>query len=232
MFGKKKPKVITKHTSIAFWLSIPCTFFLGSVLLITSYTLTSQYFFDNEKWALFLIGFLGGIVALAILPLTRTRVFLHELKHALMVVVSGGKLKGFLVRKDSGLVTYEISEKHASAGPAITLAPYCFPMLSLPVLLAAVILQDGRQLLFSALLGFTLGIDLSMCLGEVRPVQTDFKAVMGGFLFSALYIGGWLYCWTNLCLLWVVGGRDAMWYAGGVAVHLLSRMIPDVTKGR
>ncbi len=229
MWGRKrKVKFVTKHSSIAFWISIPCTFFIGSTFLITSLTLTSQHFFDHEKWALFLMSLLCGVLLLTLFRLERTRVFLHESKHALMVIVSGGKLRGFEVHRSTGQVTYEISDNHRSAGPIITLAPYCFPMLSLPVMVAALVLQDGHHLVFSLLLGFTLGIDLTMCIGEVRPAQSDFKQVQGGFLFAAMYIGGWLYCWSNFCIIWVVGGRDAIWYSGYLALRLLKRLVPEL----
>ncbi len=228
MFKKKKVKKIEKHWSIAFWLSIPCSFFVGGICFITSLSLTSQQIFNGEVWSLFLMGLLSSMSLLWLLPLTRTRVFIHELKHALMVMFVGGTLKGMKVRKDQGAVSYEMPEEKAHYGPAIALAPYCLPLFSLIVLAMCLVFETNHRLILGLLLGISLGLDLALSISEVRPVQTDFKTVVGGFLFSAAYIAGWLFLWANLCVLWVVGGRQAFLVAFAVGMEAMRGLFPEV----
>ena len=66
-----------------------------------------------------------------------------------------------------------------------------------------------------------MGLDLSLSAGEIDPRQTDFGTVAGGFFASALYIGGTLFMWGSVCVLWVLGGRNAFLVAGYLALRMV-----------
>lgn len=202
-----------KALSIAFWTTIPCTFALGALCLITFLILFDKLLFQPQLWSLFAFGVIGAIAVFGGSSFRRGRIFIHEMKHALVVIFAGAKLKDFQVGATEGEVSYEIPEDQLHYMPIIGLAPYCFPLFSFPVLVGSAILEPNASELSTLLLGLAFGADLALAWSEIDPRQTDFREVAGGFLASALYIAGILFCWANVCLLWVLGGRAAFYYA-------------------
>ncbi len=224
--NKKKKFISEKQLSLAFWLSIPSTFVLGGVCFITSNLLFDKYFFDGERWVLFGFGLVGSLMIFGSSAVGFFRVFVHELKHAVAVFLSGGRVKGFYVGANEGEVEYEIQEDSTHYVPIIGLAPYFFPLFSFPWLLAALIFDQEHRQILTLGLGFSLGADLAFCWSEIHQRQTDFRQVAGGFFAAALYISGVLFLWVNLCVLWVLAGGDGFLFAG----FLLLRLVGLLTK--
>lgn len=229
---KKKKAKHGKALSIAFWMAIPSTFALGALCLITFLILFDKRLFEPEVWSLFAFGIVASISVVVTSELTRLRVFVHELKHALAVFLSGGTLKHFEVSAHSGEIGYEIEKDQAHYMPIIGLAPYCAPLISLPVLCAALFFENGSRELYGLALGLALGMDIAFGWSEIDPRQTDFRGVAGGFFASALYIAGVTFLWVNACLLWVVGGRTAFVYAGYLGLRLVGLFTKQYFSGR
>lgn len=208
-FNKKEKKKIEKHSSLAFWFSIPANIILGMILLITIAIFLQNGIFEKEVWALFAVGLIFAFAILSHARISRIRVLIHELRHAILVLISGNNLKHIKVGKEEGEVGYEMFEDKVQAGPLITLAPYCFPIFSIPTLMACLFLESDYRIILSLALGFALGLDISTALDEIHPGQTDFKKVVGGFFMSALFIVSFGFFWISFCFLWVVGGRNA-----------------------
>ncbi|MFN8390593.1 MAG: hypothetical protein U0136_09910 [Bdellovibrionota bacterium] len=223
MFSRKKPKVkqLGKVFSLAFWLAIPCYFILGAFSFISCLILLDKYLFQKEIWALFGFGMLSSLAVIGGAELPRLRAFIHETKHALLVFMFGKSLKEFRIGKREGHVTYEIEETHYQYVPVITLAPYCFPLFSFPALAACLLFGETEPPAYALALGLTLGADISFSYSEIHPAQLDFKNIVGGFFASALYIGGVLFFWTSMCVLWLIGGRGAFLYAGGFGTKVI-----------
>ena len=155
----------------------------------------------------------------------RFRTFIHELKHAIAVIYSGSKLKNFRVGHGEGEVQYEIPEDSSHYIPMIGLAPYCMPLLSVPVVAAAMIFEGRYSEWLPLAVGLALGADLALSWGEIHSRQSDFRSVAGGFFASALYISGVLFFWVNACFLWVIGGRNAFVYAGILGLKIVKMLI-------
>ncbi|MBP9838659.1 MAG: M50 family metallopeptidase [Proteobacteria bacterium] len=198
------------------------------MFLITTLLSLDIYIIDREVCALFAIGFIFTASIFSTSGFSRLRVLIHELRHALVVIMSGNVLKKIVVKKTEGEVSYEMYQEKTTSGPLITLAPYCFPIFSLPVMIFAIVFEGDYRAIFSLILGGTLGIDIFTAYREIHPGQTDFKQIVGGFFASALFISGVAFFWINFCLLWVVGGRNAYLYSAGIAYDIGHKIIEEV----
>ena len=132
------------------------------------------------------------------------RTFIHELKHFILVVLSGNKVKDFHFDTHTGHVEFAMYSNKVHFGPFIAMAPYFLPLFSLPTLIACFVFEEWNKPMLCILLGITLAADISMAYKEIHPHQTDFKKIFGGFLICALYLAGFHLMWTSLCLLWVL----------------------------
>src|SRR5690606_25377370 len=107
--------------------------------------------------------FLGGLASSVLLSLTfavpRLRTLLHEIKHGVVVVMSGNSVRGMTIGKGTGHIDYTIRYDKLHFAPVICLAPYFFPLLSAPVMIAALFLEAQHRELLLFLLGLTLGFD-------------------------------------------------------------------------
>jgi hypothetical protein len=114
---------------------------------------------------------------------------IHEYSHALATLVLFRKVFGIRVGKigtdddpheNSGII-------HRSSGGIgdtfIKLAPYCFPYISLIVILAF-------SYFIHATIGFITALHIYLFFKETRPYQTDIQLVQGryGFVFPYIYI--------------------------------------------
>lgn len=213
---KKKEKPIPRIYSLPLLCAIPCTFVVGWGCLYSLYLMMHQFRLPLNLWASAIAGFSGASLLLIRLELGRTKTLIHELKHACMVILTGNVLKGISVSKHSGEVKYEIYENSLHSASLIALAPYFMPLLSLPTLIAALLLESGESSLWALALGATLGIDLTTAFSEMRPEQTDFKKILGGFLASGCYLAGFHFMWVSVVAIWFMGGQAAYIYTGRV----------------
>lgn len=212
MFGKrkeKKPDSTSRIGSITLFLTIPAYFVVGCLGLIAIYVLSDFYPTDTNSW----IAFIGaGLICFLFLRRSRfprLQIFIHELKHAIMVWFVGAKVKEFKVGDDRGNVVYEIQRDDLHKVHLITLAPYTLPLFSPPMLLACLLFEGPQKPMLAAGLGFCLAIDFVSGMAEFHPAQTDLTRVYGKLLITGLFIGGSWFCWIVLCSIWVLGGSEA-----------------------
>jgi hypothetical protein len=157
--------------------------------------IASVFSFDALKW--FLLGlvvfFLFYVVALK----GRIDFFehlVHELEHAAMAFIFTGHLPSKMVIEPE-----KQSEVQAPAGGGClrTLAPYYFPLLTIPFLLLKALAALAFQLLkvpfpaflgviFDLLIGATLGFHYASLVREFRPSQPDIKKT--GLIFSIVTV--------------------------------------------
>lgn len=214
---EKKPRIdIRKKTwSFSFAVSIPLSFILGLLFLLSAIFLVPYFQLERAVWAISAASFLGSFAITANLPQGRFRVFIHELKHAVAVILSGNKVTDFHFDKHQGHVSYQFINDRTRFGPMIMLAPYFFPLFSLPAFIACLFIYDENQvILMRSLLSAALAFDLTTGYQELHPCQSDLKRVLGGFLAAGTYIAGMSFMWSATCLLLVIAGREGLIFAG------------------
>lgn len=207
-FWKKKEEKIDfnrKFGSFAFYFSIPSALILSSILLVSTLNTLKQTGFQSAIWVLLSHAFISAWALFGGKRETRTKTLIHELKHAALVIITGNKLKEIKVGRTEGHVAYNVNEDTLHLEPFVLLAPYFFPLFSLPVFLCAVFLGEGNHLPFVWALGFALGIDLTTAANEVHGHQSDLRRIFGGFLATRSFIFGANLLWASLCLLWISG---------------------------
>ena len=172
-------------------------------------TILSATTINTETWAVFATGVVGALAVIGGSSIQKLRILIHETKHAIVVLLSGNSLKNFVVGNKTGHVEYEMYKDTVHFAPIIALAPYFFPLLSLPMLILCIAFE-GQQNHFLALgLGLTFATDLSTAYTDLHPHQTDLHKISGGAITALLYLAGVHFLWTMVCLLWIAGGRNA-----------------------
>lgn len=208
IFRKKKAKIDLKKKfgSFAFFFSIPVTLALAVVGARTLLRLIEQASFDRLRWSIFAMGVCLALIVFSGSGWQRLKTFLHELKHAVIVVLTGNRLTGFSFGKREGSVEYQVYKSNMHFEPFVLLAPYFFPLLSLPALIVAVIAEPDYPLQFFFILGCTLGIDGITAFEEYHPAQTDLQRIFGGVLVTFPFLVLLNLLWWCCCALWLVAG--------------------------
>lgn len=209
-----KPE-IRKVGNWGFLFAVPSVFILATLALIILLVLFKQHPFDRHLWVSFCAAFFVALILVTRSSIQRLRTLVHELKHALLVVVTGNSVDSIEVGSGTGRVRYRMRSDKAHFGPIITLAPYFFPLLSLPVFLCALYFEGPYRLSFVIGLGVTLAFDYATNVYELHPNQTDLKAIYGGFLVAGSFLAGANLLWGLVCLIWVTAGRAGYitgWY--------------------
>lgn len=144
---------------------------------------------DASRHLPFLLGCAGYPLVhfLAFRPL-RLYVFGHELTHALAAVLSGARVRRFVVGRESGHVVVDRSNAF------VALAPYFVPIYSVLVLaawrLAACWLPAaGLEAPFSALMGATVAFHIVLTLDLLTVERQKDLVQAGGVVFSVAWIG-------------------------------------------
>ena len=223
----KKKKVDTKSRigGLLFLITIIAVFFVGIIALLANIIIVLNTKFHLPNLIVSFFGFVLGFIVFSGPGFIKLRTFLHESKHAIAVVLTGNKLKEFKAEDGSGYVTFEIYKDKLGFAPAIALAPYYFPLCSLPLFLLALFLGNSYPIVFSFLLGASCAVDILSGVAEIHPNQSDLKRIIGGFLIAAAFIGGFLFTWFNICLLWVLSGPSGFALAAKIAFIFLEKII-------
>lgn len=225
----KQPKIDTskKSGSIAFFLALPTSFILGALAFYSTAALLVVQGLDGQRLALFAAGCVVPIGFLSGRAPSRAKTLIHELKHAFLVVLSGNKLTEMKVARDLGHVSYELYESRARYGPFIILAPYFFPMFSLPALACCIVLEifdvQPYLLLSHALLGAAVAADILSAVQEFHPHQSDLQRIWGGRVLTYLFLAGANFCWVGICALWLQSGVRGYLYAGHQLVNIAAQ---------
>ncbi len=223
----KKKRKIKKRFSFAFLLSIISNYILATVFLLTVISYQAQYNIDIQEWYIFGIGVLGAVGLIVSSKISKFRVFIHELKHSILIGLTGNILKDFEVKEKTGHVKYQMYQNKLHFAPLISLAPYFFPLFSLPIFIAAIFLRENYIIQSIILLGFSLGADMTFSVSEIHSHQTDFQVIYGGFLVSALYLVGFYIMWSLACMMLAIYGAESFNTALNIAYELALKLYVD-----
>ncbi len=170
-------------------------------------------------------GTFSSVVMVTSSKLPKFRTILHEIKHAMVVLLTGNKLNKIVAGAGEGHVEYQMYKSQMHFAPLIALAPYFFPLLSLPGFICVALYDTSYPVQGAMILGFLLGSDICFGIGEIHPHQTDFKQVVGGAFFSKIYLVGFYILWPCLISLWVKSGIDGIQKGAFLVVnHMIERL--------
>ncbi len=215
-----------KLGSLAFFLAIPTELVVSGLSVYTLVKiLQTKTTLSPEVLIITASSFIGtiGIITSTRMPWLRT--FIHELKHVAMIRLTGNEFTDFHVDRktgETGYVSFKIYEDKTHFGPFISLAPYFFPLFSLPTLIAAIVFEPYSPYLFAFLLGTTLALDLLMGLHDLHPQQTDIQQILGGRFPAYLFAGSFHLMWFLLCAIWAVGTREGYLEFGRVVADFVT----------
>lgn len=202
---RKRTNKLSKVGNISFLFSTLATCFLSIALPITAFIGLSEAPVDLTRVGVFIGASLLFALACRKLRFARLRTFIHELKHAVVVVLSGNRLTKFRAGAGTGYVEYVLFQDQVRFAPMIMLAPYFWPLLSAPVLIACLILENRFPLELAGTLGAALAIDVVTGYEEIHPQQSDLKRIYGGSLIAKLFIVSALVLWLAVCSIWLIG---------------------------
>ncbi len=187
-FAEAEPVVVPVRwvkSVVGVFLLPPCYIVTASFFSALTHATEKNVWFTPEFW-FFGLGVLLWLIAYFGLPRPLlVYVFGHELTHALVVLLMGGKVSRFSVTRDGGHI---ISSK---INTWIALAPYFIPIYSVIVIglygLGSCFhdLEPYRSLLY-ALLGVTWAFHATFTLSMIPRGQTDLT--YGGTFFSLTVI--------------------------------------------
>ena len=180
------------------------------VLLLILISPVRQNLYDESIMA-YGFGIIASVLIVASSKIHKLRTIIHEIKHAVMILLTGNKLKSIVAEKHHGHVEYKMYKDRVHFAPLIKLAPYFFPLFSLPMFAIAIIFDSHYAVVCSLLLGASLGADAAFGIEEIHPFQTDFKKLLGGFFISKLYLVGFYLFWSLSLTLWVRSGPDGLY---------------------
>ena len=157
--------------------------------------------FDSKKhvymWGLWFL--LGAII----FPLMNrflkknidiVKVFTHEMCHAITALITFRRIVSFHVTEKDGVVYTSGSDKTRFL---VTLAPYCFLIYTIPLLLFRCMVKTPMMPIIDILIGFTVGLHFICIKEQTRSNQPDLTR--NPLYFSYIYIITiWLF---DICLI-------------------------------
>ncbi len=158
----------------------------------------------------FLVCVLVGGLSAQLLIRGHFSVFFHELKHAVVSILAGNPATGLRISRDSGHFKYTYSEETKSYNAFISLAPYCLPLFTLPLLGLGCILFWGDSDKIVLLVGLGYGADLVMGLRDISPRQSDFSSLRGGIGLGLLYVSSFHIIVSLIIFTWVASGLTGL----------------------
>lgn len=204
-----------RTASLAFFLSIPLAAFVAALLAVNLFVFKQKMELQLENLAIFLTGLLGAGFSIKGRSNFRwLKTLSHEIKHAFLVICTGGKITDLKVLSNSGHVQYKIPESSSHYQPFIILAPYAFPLLASSVFFASLFNHNPTHPAWIFGLGAALAIDYVTQFEDLHSNQTDFKQILGGFFLSGWFIATQYLLWFTFFLHWVLSERTGF-------VHLL-----------
>ncbi len=225
---KKKQGLKKKVLSLSFLISIPLAALLTAFNIYNIVIYHFKFTADPLAWSTFGLGFIASISILEGVKLSWFRTFIHELKHAIVILCTGNRIKNFHVEKHTGHVEFYIQKDKLHFKPLIMVSPYFLPLFSAPVFIACLIFDASFSVPLWLILGATLAADLDMGFREIHPHQTDISNMFGGIILVGLFIVSMKLMWCSFCLLWVTGGWESLQTTGATAWGFLSAIAEGV----
>ena len=190
--------------SLSFIIGIPVFFFLS----VAIFSISLHYSFEDienlYRSSLFFCSFLLGIKIFSNLKSKWLKTFIHEYKHAIAVILTGGSIKKIEVGEGEGKVEYSIQKNKLYRAHFIKLAPYYFPLCSLPLLIYMFFLSSDQIDILIIPFGLLSGLDWSTGYGEFAPYQSDIKKTLGGKYGAAMFIFSITLFWLSFYILFSI----------------------------
>jgi hypothetical protein len=209
--NKKDEQDFGSVWSLGFFLATIANIMLCPVVILLILVSPQRTFLYDEAIMAYGFGLISATLIVGSSKIHKLRTIIHEIKHAVMVLLTGNKLKSIVANKHDGYVEYKMYTNRLHFAPLIKLAPYFFPLFSLPMFGVAILFDSYYLVLCSLLLGAALAADTAFGVEEIHPFQTDFKKLLGGFFLSKIYIVGFYLLWFSCVTLWVRSGPDGIW---------------------
>src|SRR5690606_22172439 len=114
-----------------FLLAIPANLILGVIGMVAAWGIFWRPETRVDVVLVFASGFIGLVIIASSLRAAKLRVLIHELKHAVVVKLTGNKIKDFHIERNTGHVKYTLYSNTVHLAPIIALAPYFYPLFSL-----------------------------------------------------------------------------------------------------
>lgn len=216
---KSEPDTKRRFGSLAFYFSIPTAAVLTLLVGAQAYYYFQNHPLDVGRIVIFCHSFLAGILVATTLLSERMRTLIHELKHAALVILSGNKIKEISVGSGEGHVHYEAYQDRVHLEPFVAMAPYFFPLFSLPILLVSFFIDSFYPTAALYCLGIFYGIDLTTGYLEITAFQSDLKRIYGGFIATRAFLLAVNLFYLSLVLFWALSGKQGIL----VSLELLSK---------
>lgn len=207
-FVSQSPRKHRRVISFGFLLSIPICFLLFGVFSLAIVARVSTVGLDHVAVGWFALGFLIATVVFQLRSFRIAQTFVHEMKHAALVILSGGKVHKVRVNRDTGVVQYELPHESSRYEPMILMAPYCAPVLTLPAYIFACVSYPSYVVASTLLLGLAAGCDLSQSWQDLHEHQTDLKKIRGGPFVTIPFIAAVNLFWFSTLALWIVAKNE------------------------
>lgn len=183
---------------------------IGYIQKLCQVIAQEKYFLTGDE-LLFLCGFAAYIpIHVAFRRLILIHVFGHELTHAVMAILSGGKVREIYVSgRKGGFTTF------TKGNALVYLAPYFLPLYAILLTVLLKLSKSEYRKIFLVLIGFSISFHILMTIYSIKQGQSDLKEqgviyslglilmmnsmILGallGLLFSSVNIYG--YMWGGL----------------------------------
>ncbi len=204
---------------IVFFFSLIFLYVLGllnTIALISIYNSSS-----TERLLLFLLaGCTGGWLA-SLLVKNEFAVLLHEYKHAIVSNLVGNKWKEMKVEEETGHFQYSYTEETKAYNAFIYLAPYYFPLFTIPAFLLGIPLLQVHTNAYLFFVSFWYGADVFLNYNDIGPHQTDFSNLLGGYRIGLLYVIGMNFTILSILMAWVLCDFYGFKELGLATFHLI-----------
>ena len=134
-------------------------------------------------------------------------------------MLTGNKVKEISVGSGEGHVHYEAYKDRLHLEPFVAMAPYFFPLFSLPILIGSFFLDAFYPTAALYCLGIFYGLDLTTGYREITSYQSDLKRIYGGFIATRAFLVAVNSLYLSLILFWALAGRQGIL----VSLELLSK---------
>lgn len=155
------------------------------------------------NWSRFSVGVILGLWFASMFIKGHLSVSIHELKHYILSQLVGNKFKGMRVRKHSGHVVYHYTPQTEKYNALIALAPYWFPLFTLPALLIALSISLELTKMVLMIVGFGYGVDLLLNIRDISPIQTDLTNINGGYNVGLAFVIAMNATLCTMLIAWV-----------------------------
>ncbi len=193
---------------IPFFASLLSLIYLAIINPLFLVALIDKHAIYNFMW--FVAGLLLGIWFAGIFIRGYLSVFIHELKHSALSNLVGNKFVAFKIRRAHGHFKYKYTKETAKFNAIISLAPYFFPIITIPGIGLVFVAYQTANYFPLLLLGFFFGNDLLLSYRDIGEHQSDLTEINGGYYVGLAYVLAMNTVITTILLAWVLQRKQGL----------------------